>query len=135
MLDDSGGEQPAAERPLPPKSGAAAAAAVAAAKADVAAREVARRTWKDPLAAAREQGQSTSAANTSGATGVNGDAASGEGVAEGKIGDVPAGVKEEAGAGGAGRGEKDGGAGVANGNGAMKRKRTRSGMVVDCEEI
>ncbi len=133
MLDDSGGQHPAAERPPPPKSGAAAAAAVAAAQADVAAREVARRTWKDPLAAAREQARSTSAANVSGATGVNGDAASGEEVAEGKIGDVPAGVKEEAGAGGAGRGEKDGGAGV--GNGAMKRKRTRSGMVVDFEDI
>ncbi|KAK9908106.1 hypothetical protein WJX75_002826 [Coccomyxa subellipsoidea] len=47
VLDDSGEEQPA-ERPAQPKSGAAAAAAIAAAKADVAAREAVRRTWKDP---------------------------------------------------------------------------------------
>lgn len=55
VLDDPGEERPVAERPAPPKSGAVAAAALAAAAADVAARAVARHTWKDPVAAAREQ--------------------------------------------------------------------------------
>ncbi len=39
---------------------------------------------------------------------------------------------------GAGKGSvqgDEGGSGAANGNGAMTRKRTRSGMFVDCEEI
>ncbi|BDA45057.1 probable DNA repair protein complementing XP-C cells homolog [Coccomyxa sp. Obi] len=155
VVDDSDEEQPA-ERPPPPKSGAAAAAALAAAEADVAARAVARRTWKDPVAAAREQaGTCINSAASSRATeslqaaGTNGHAARRHAKSSRPAEAVQAGEAEpsEAMAGGsgavletvkAGKGlvqGDEGGQGAANGNGAMTRKRTRSGIFVDCEEI
>jgi hypothetical protein len=131
VLDDSGEEQPA-ERPAQPKSGAAAAAAIAAAKADVAAREAVRRTWKDPCAAAREQADASKAPEASHAAAANGHAARDDRVVNGSSKDE---VLEGAGEGKVPVLGSKGGAAVGNGNGAMKRKRTRSGMIVDCEEI
>ncbi|CAL8469198.1 g8739 [Coccomyxa elongata] len=150
VLDDSGEEQPVAERPAPPKSGAVAAAALAAAEADVAARAVARRTWKDPVAAAREQVASSRAAEALQAAGTNSHAAGrrhakssrpAEAVQAGEAepSDAMAGgsgaLLETVGTGNGSLQGDEGGLGAANGNGAMTRKRTRSGMFVDCEEI
>ena len=147
VLDDSGQEQPA-ERPAPPKSGAAAAAAVAAAEADVAARALARRTWKDPIPVAREQA-GTKAAKPLQASAPNGHgngrtanssrSAGPKQAGEDELSDAMAGetgVVVEAGGAGRGLVKGDGvGPEAAKENGAMRRKRTRSGMFVDCEEI
>lgn len=138
VADDSGEERQRPPQPVA-SSGAAAAAALAAAKADVAAREHARRTWKDPIAAAREQAASPSAAAASWQPATaNGHVTEDKKArAEGGSREGPsAGEEEKSGRGQKqGKGRRKGTEHTANGSGTMTRKRTRSGVLVDCEEI
>lgn len=121
--------QPLSEAPVQ-KSGAAAAAAVEAAKVDVGRRETARKTWKDPVEAARQlaagvpaQGEGDSAQQADGPQ-VQGSGQPGEAAGTG------VGAKGRRKGGAKGKQQAAGGS-----QGSMQRKRTRSGVIVECEDI
>ena len=138
------------------KSGAAAAAAIEAAKGDAAALKQRRATWKDPVVAAREAALEASAAAAPAAStpsltapvevvdGSNGPAVNNaEAVAEaspanrGKRTRAGTGSPQKRGRRGAKLTEEpvDKGARVTSKQSQAQRKRTRSGLLVDLEEI
>ena len=120
--------RPMSERPLP-KSGAAAVAAVEAARADRSRREVARKTWKDPVEHARAAAAARAAVENGAqhADEQQEQAGAPDGAAE----------KEEEQAGAKGGAKRKGGiaGSEAGNNGSMKQRRLRSGVTVEVEDI
>lgn len=136
--EELGGGSETAQQPPVLKSGAAAAAAIQAARANVRAREEARQNWRDLFAAARQSDAlpggalSTSAAsNDIGAAGPDAGKAEPEREGQQGVGTQRVGARTKKTA----KGRDWSTEAAPEKSNGLRRKRTRSGIVVECEEI